>query len=207
MTDSFGAKFLVIVRHADYDLGTNFGDQPLSALGIEQIQKLRRVICTALQRIGGKRSEAVLVSFSDLNWAIQSARKLSRPGDILIVFNGGEEGEGNRRHIREPRKILEKLMGFANHCEASVIIAVAHGDMPSVIAETAHEFVTQKRLNLPSVDKARGFVVDITTGEVTSIGWDNPLDETTSPQTAVRESSRPVFKGGPNDMRGDEIFF
>lgn len=60
--------------------------------------------------------------------------------------------------------------------------------MPAVIAETAHEFATGKKLakELTYPGKGRGYVVNMVTGEVTPIGYDL-LEKKEPPQPAVQK--------------------
>ena len=189
---------LIIVRHGDY--GSGYGDEPLSAFGIEQMQGLRKAINSLVaekaKKVGQKEFSSLFFSFSQLKRAIQSAQELHRPGCYIIIT---DEDYASRRYIPEPKKILEKVLGFADHCGASVVVIVAHGEMPAVIAETAREFVTQKKFreNLPFVSKGRGFVVNMGTGEVTPIGWDDYSPDEKLLPAQERESNRPIIKAPP----------
>jgi hypothetical protein len=71
-------------------------------------------------------------------------------------------------------QVLHKVLGISGIYDAQIITIVAHGLMPSVVAEAAHEFVTGAKLEnqLPYPDNAHGYVVDMHTGDVTAIGPD-----------------------------------
>lgn len=195
-------KHLVIVRHGDYGYG--YDDEPLSKFGLEQMKKLREVINIFVEKakVTGEEIPSVFLSFSSLNRAFQSIRELywDGYGYEIVVIN---EGYASRSDIREPQKILDRVMGIANRYNADLIVIVAHGDMPSVIAETAHEFVTGKKLGetLSHPGKACGFIVNMATGEITSIGYDS-LDEKKPLHPVVQETSRPVIRGGPPRING-----
>lgn len=210
-------KLLVIVRHGDY--GNGYGDEPLSKFGLEQMQKLRKVINAHItekaQAFGEEMVIPIFFSFSSLSRAVQSIRELRWAGRDIVITS---EGDVNRRDIREPKKILDKVLGLANYYGASVIIIVAHGQMPAVLAETAYQLTTGKtHAELPYVGNACGYITNMSTGEVTPIGYDS-LDEKKPMQPVVQETSRPVIrsgpprvggpvrKGGPNDIDDDIPF-
>lgn len=198
-------KFLVIVRHGDYN-GSD--DSPLSEMGVKQMKKLKEVITTfVLEKAKEARQENVSVisfSFSNLERAIQSIQELHwfGCGDIIIT----EEGMANRMDIRQPRRILDKVMGLLNYYCADAIMIVAHGEMPAVLTETAYEFVTGTEYKkLPYVDKACGFITNMSTGEVVPIRFGD-LDKKAIPQPVVQEDSWTVFKGGPGNLDDDIPF-
>jgi hypothetical protein len=178
-------KFLVIVRHGDY---AGSGDDPLSKFGIEQMQKLRKVlydfVLEKAKAFGEERVVPIFFSFSDLKRAIESIQELRWVGRDIIITS---EGDASRSHISEPRKIIDKVLGLTNYYGADVIIIVAHGDMPAVIAETARESATGEKLskNLDMPGKGRGYIVNLSTGEVIPVGWDS-LDEKKPSQPATR---------------------
>lgn len=189
-------KFLVIVRHGDRDYGH---DPALNERGIKQIQSLREVIRAfakkAMKVAGDQSSKRVLFSFSDSARAWQSIRGLSGRDEDIIVTNLFIT---ERRDIQEPVKIVQKVTNLALHYGADVIVIVAHGDMPAVIAEAAHESVTGEKLDrLPSPREACGYIVNMTTGEVTPIRHDD-LEKTKPPVPPVREPTRPVMRGAPH---------
>ena len=182
-------QLLVIVRHGDYGIGS--GDSPLSEIGLKQMQDLERVISARVikeaEATGEKRVTRIVFSFSDLKRVFQSAQALRSLGEYIIVTGGLYLT--TRDEIREPQKILEEVMGIAKYWGANVIVIVAHGQMPAVITETAHEFVTGKKLEqLPNVREACGYITMMSTGEVMPIRWDSLEEE---------KQSRPVVKGGP----------
>ena len=191
-------KLLVIVRHGDYSGSEN---DPLSDAGIKQIRNLRKVINAFIEKkFGEKRIARIRLSFSHQERAIQSIQELSFDGEDIVITNLYLT---RRSEVREPRKILEKVMGIANHYGADVVVIVAHGDMPAVVVETAHEFVTGNKLSaLPPVHEACGFITDMTTGEVVPISFDS-LEKKKPPQPTVPETGRPVSKGAP---RSDRVF-
>lgn len=176
------SKLLVIVRHGEYSGGDS---SPLSVDGRKQIEGLRKVVNDFVAKTFGEvETTKICFSFSGFPRAIESIQGLRSCGEDIVVTNLYMT---DRSDIREPQKILEKVMGVATHYAADVIIIVAHGEMPAVVAETAHEFVTGKKLgnDLPYVGKGRGFIVNMVTGEVTPIGYDS-LEAKKPPQPKTR---------------------
>ncbi len=163
-------KLLVIVRHGEYGNGEH---SSLSESGRKQIESLKRVIdALVAETFGDEKSTRVGICFSRFPRAVESIQGLAMKRDDIIMTNLYMV---ERKDIREPHKILEKVMGIGSVCDASVVTIVVHGEMPAVLAETAHEFVTGKKFanELPRVGTGRGFVVNMVTGEVMPIGWDS----------------------------------
>lgn len=189
-------KILGIFRHGQYGVGD---EDPLSKLGVEQMQKLKTVIDAHIKKAanaaGDEDIRLLFFSFSNLKRAVQSIQALRWYGCDIIITN---QGSANRSDISNPNKILKKVLALATYYNATVTICIAHGEMAAVITETAHEFVTGNKLSehLPYPQKASGFITNLTTGEITPIQYDD-LDEKKPPQPAVQESSRPVIRGGP----------
>ncbi|MFA6519756.1 MAG: hypothetical protein WCT41_02955 [Candidatus Paceibacterota bacterium] len=186
-------KLLVIVRHGEYSGGDS---SPLSEDGRKQMENLRTVVNAFVTKtFGDSETIRVCFSFSALPRALESIRALRCTGEDMIVTNLYMT---DRDEIRKPHEILDKVLRLADHYNANVIIVVAHGEMPSVVAETAHEFVTREKISgsLPYVGKDRGFIVNMSTGEITHIGHDS-LDEKKKPAPVVQETTRPVIRGGP----------
>lgn len=189
------SKLLIAVRHGEYELGNN--ESPLSEKGREQMKSLRRVIDFSVEKtFKGWAPKRIYFSFSEFPRAIQSARLLKYVGEKIVVtdlYDGA-----SRKEITRPMEILRDVMRFSDYYGAEVIVVVAHARMPAVIAGAAHELVTGERLNheLPYVGVACGFVVDMVTGAVTSVGW-NDLPAESPP--ATQGSNRPIFKGPPRN--------
>ncbi|MDO8567044.1 MAG: hypothetical protein Q7R58_02740 [bacterium] len=202
-------RLLIIVRHGEYESGDN---SPLSETGREQMKCLRRVINAFVAKTFGREETTRLCfSFSGSLRAVESIQKL-RLYDEDIVMN--ELYVTNPNDAGKPAEILEKVLGLANHYGANVVVIVAHSTMPTVIAGAAHKFVTGRGVSGLSyaVKTGHGFVVKMATGAVSPIGWDDSPDEELP---LAQESNRPVikapprsgqvvFKGGPNDLEGDE---
>ena len=165
MTDT---ELLMIVRHGDSDSGEN---ARLTEAGGKQMDALYGVIDTVINDIYGEKTppKRLLFSFSKLPRAIQSIGKLAHPfrnEDIILMDLYCTE----RKDIIEPQKIVEKVLGLSSYYEALVSVVVAHGEMPAVIAETAHEMVTGKKIKeFPYPQNAHGFVVNMTTGAILKI--------------------------------------
>jgi len=174
-------KFLVVVRH-----GRDNGDA-LSDEGIRQVRNLRQIIWDHVAAIFGENKVVPLYfCFSDFKRALQTAQKLSSGycGDIVIT----NLYLTLRGEIRKPRAILEKVLKIADCYCAQVVVVVAHGEMPAVLAETAHEFVTGEKLlkELPPTSQACGHIVDLSTGKITDICFDS-LDEKPAQSVAQKE--------------------
>lgn len=160
-------KLLIIVRHG---YSSSEGNSPLSDNGRNQINDLKKVIDTITEEIYGKevRPRRLLLSFSGLLRATESIEILSSSWREDIVITNLYLTE--RSDIREPQKIIEKVLGLIDHYGASVAVIVAHGEMPSVITETAHEMVTGEKLEeLPYPRNAHGFIINMKTGAVLKI--------------------------------------
>lgn len=161
-------KLLVIVRHGNYDSG----DAPLSKKGVEQVESLRNVINTFCidnaKTAGNDWITRIFFSFSHQKRVVQSVQELRSAGEDVIITSGTDDTE--RHDIRKPQEILKKVMGLAEWYGADVIVIVAHGHMPAVITETAHEFVTGKKMEqLPYVSEACGYIVNMKTGKVVPV--------------------------------------
>lgn len=185
-------KFLVIVRHGSY--GGN-DHSPLSEMGRKQMQSIKKTIDDFVaSAFGNEKAIRICFSFSGFPRAIQSIQELRHSGEDIVITNLYLT---EREDIRNPRKILEKVMGVADYYGAAVTVIVAHGQMPAILAETAHEVVTQKKHpELPWVGEASGYIINLGTGEVIPID-SYPPKETKPLLPAEREKGRPVFKGGP----------
>jgi len=159
-------RLFVIVRHG-HDNG-----QVLSDSGRKQMWSLWKVINATVTEVFAGEVVTLFLSFSDLDRAFQSVRELRFYGEDIIVLN---LSSGVREGIKEPEKILQRVVGIADYYHAQIIIAVAHGDMPAVIAETAHKFITGETLEkLPSPDMGCGYIINLGTGEVGTIRFDSP---------------------------------
>ena len=165
-------QLLVVVRH-----GHDSGDR-LTDGGIEQVRNLRQIIWDHVSAVFGKdqKIKPLYFCFSDYKRALQTAQKLSsgHGGDIIIT-----DLYLTRRHeIHEPERIIEKVMKLADCYGSPVIIIVAHGEMPAVLAETAYWWATAKSFlgQLRPTGQACGHIVDMSTGEITDIRFDS-LDE------------------------------
>jgi hypothetical protein len=160
-------KLFIIVRHGDYG---SEEDAPLSKTGRDQMGSLRKVIDVVIEEIYGKElmPQRLLLSFSRLPRAIQSIEKLSLSQYEDVVITNLHLTK--RSEIREPQKIVKKVLALINHYGAEIAIIVAHGEMPSVIAEAAHELVTGEKIGeLPYPSNAHGFIVNMTTGSIFKI--------------------------------------
>lgn len=193
-------KLFIAVRHGEYELGSD--ESPLSEEGRKHMQSLRRTIDVLVTKtfFRGWIPRRLYFSFSEFPRAIQSVRLLKYVGERTVVLDL-YDGAG-RKEITRPMETLEEMMKLSSHYGAEVIVAVAHRTMPTVIAGVAHQFVTGKRLDdkLPYVRAACGFAVDMVTGQVVSIGWDDHVPAESPP--ATQESNRPVLKGPP---RSDKV--
>lgn len=162
-------KLLIIVRHGA--ASTNANNAGITEIGCAQMDDLCDVIDTVVNDIYGEKTppKRLLFSFSKLPRAIQSIGKLAHPSlyeDIILTDLYLTE----RKDIREPKKIVEKVLGLSEYYEALVAVIVAHGEMPAVIAETAHEMVTgEKSEEFPYTQNAHGFVINMTTGATLKI--------------------------------------
>ena len=173
-------RLFIAIRHGDGS------DSSLSDSGRMQIRRTGKVIDALTEKsFGAKEVERILFSFSFFGRAFKSAQELSRASEDVVTTDLYLTG---RSEIREPLKIFHKVMDIADLYCAEVIIIVAHGDMPSVLAEVVHEFVVGKQLEeeLRSPNTACGYIVSIKTGEVTPIRPDS-LDE------KPKESVAPVM--------------
>jgi len=161
-------KLLIIVRHG---LSSSGEDSPLSGDGRNQVDALKNVINTITEEVYGKEAmpRRLLFCFSRLMRATESIERLSsstRYEDTVITNLYLTE----RSEIREPQKIVEKVLGLINHYGASLAVIVAHGEMPSVIAEAASNLVTGEKIGeLPYPGNAHGFIVNMTTGAILKI--------------------------------------
>lgn len=163
-----GEKILFAVRH-----GIEGGEGGLSKEGYKQIHSLRQVIDNFITKAFGKKEVTrIYFSFSTLAETFQSAQELKIYGDDIVVTNLYLT---KREEIPEPQKILGKVMRVANCYGASVIVIVAHGEMPAVIVETAYELVKRERFTnkLPNPGHACGYTISLNTGEVTHIRFDD----------------------------------
>ena len=176
-------RLLVIVRHGD-------GSSELSDQGRLQIRNLKKIIETRIAEVfEEEKVRSIYFSFSFLERAFQSAKGLAFGGDVIVTDLYLTE----RRGISYPERILEKVLAIADCYCAQVITIVAHGDMPSVIAETAYEYITGKQLSeqLCNVGKACGYVIDMNTGEIVFITHEPPR-----PDPIVR---KPITTGFSDD--------
>lgn len=161
-------KLLIIVRHGSADSGEG---ARLTEMGGKQMDALYDVIDMVVNDIYSEKTppKRLLFSFSKLPRAIQSIGELAHPfryEDIILTDLYRTE----RKDIREPKLIVEKVLGLSEHYEALVTVIVAHGEMPAVIAETAHEMVTGEKIKeLQYPQNAHGFVVNMTTGVILEI--------------------------------------
>ncbi len=183
-------RLLAIFRHGD--TGTH-DDDPLSRFGTDQIQKLSRTISILILEGAeaiGEKIVPIFFSFSTLKRAVESIQMLrwSRKRDIVIT----SAGEANRKDIKEPHEILSRVTRLMDCYNANMAVIIAHGEMPAVIAETAHELATGQKLaeNLEYPGKAHGFVVNLTTGEVFPLGW-NSLESKNAPPAIIRDARVP----------------
>jgi hypothetical protein len=162
------SKLLVIVRHGEYGGGDS---SALSAAGRMQMESLKCVINTFIAKtFGNAATKRLCFSFSGFPRAIESIQKLRTCGEDIVLTNLYWT---EREQISSPKDILDNVLGLADYYCADIITIVAHGVMPAVIAETAHEFVTGKtpENELASVGKGQGYMVDMSTGEITAVSY------------------------------------
>ena len=169
---------IVIVRHGDYVGGGGFED-PLSEYGKNQMQSVREVIAGHFKEVYGvnRRGETngknLTISFSSAKRALESAAILKHHEDMIVT----ELYLTERHEISEPEKIVHKVLSLLAYYGADAAIIVAHGDMPAVFAETLIKIAGGEATSLHSPAKGDGFLVAMTTGEVTPLSPKKPKEE------------------------------
>lgn len=190
-------RHLVIVRHGEYGSGNR---SSLTEGGLKQMQNLKKAIDGFFEKVfGDKPPKRICFSFSNYPRAVQSIQELVYDCEDIILT---ELFMTDRNRIYEPEKIFEKVTDIAQYYGADIVVIVAHGQMPAVLTETAHELATRKKLaELPYVGNACGYITNLNTGEVVPIRYDD-LDAKPALQPTAQESSRPIKKGGPRRDTG-----
>jgi len=163
-------RLLCIFRHGEY----RGGNTPLTEEGRLEMKKLKGVLegfITEFCGAGGRRRISRLyVSFSDEIRAVESVMLLR--GGLHDNVWVADMYKTERDQIAEPEKIVKEILDLAGYFKCEVVIAVAHGSMPSVIAETARELTGGKKLarELKDINNSHGFIVDMRYGSIFAAG-------------------------------------
>jgi hypothetical protein len=164
-------KHLLVVRHG---WAWNEGeDPPLTPEGEQQVKHLRGIIIKFYKEAYGEERSYINLCFSsNARRAIQTVGELGLWSDttILMPLFYAEREDG------EPvvAEVFNKMVAFADFCNAKMVTIASHGSFPAVLAEEAVKRAGGKFHGpLPSPSTASGFLVCMETGEVFEI---NPRD-------------------------------
>jgi hypothetical protein len=161
---NMAVRLIAVVRH-----GVQVGDHgPLSAEGTAQMLEVKHRMVDCIKSAGlSADAKRLTFSFTDTDRAIGSSRIIRGNGDIIVkdlFFD-------LRRDIKNPMLLAQDVLGLANHYEAEVVLVVAHGPTPAVLAETLARIAGKNDLGeLRSPKKGCGYIVDMKTGHVMQLG-------------------------------------
>lgn len=151
----------------------------LSARGMQQLQSLKIQIENILQHVyGAGEMRRLLMSFSYQNAALASIQRLRNPREDCLVkdwpFMQREDivAQGNLT------KIWRDVLAAASQVNAPVVVIVAHGSMPLLLAEIAYTQSTGKRISLEiydNTDSGSGYCVIPQTQQVIHFSLLGPM--------------------------------
>lgn len=183
-------RFVAVLRHGHCDSGDL---TRLTPHGISQMESVAGVLHALLLRqyghngFGDPDCFQLTVGFSYQSRLLQSARIL-KVEDPLILY---DYGMTERDEIESPELIAIEVRGLLDKFSAQVVVVVAHGDMPPVLAEVLATSAGGTPGRLEGVSFGCGYLVDLETGEVTTL---SPKPEEVKP---LQSGPVLVYRGAP----------
>ncbi len=165
---------MIFDTHAHYDdhlhLDTPSNQRPLSALGIEQVAKLRKTLNADTRRFGLPHERLVYVS--TMRRAQDTAEGLSTSS--IILLDDLRMAEHPSLEMWEVMDTFMKKIWEGAECRGkNFVIVISHGSFPTALAEFTSTHITGenvwKTLNPSTPPHAAGYHVDMATGDITHV--------------------------------------
>ncbi len=132
----------------------------LSELGAREMKMLKEQIDDFIKVEYSKSPVSrLLVCFSFNTIAYRSIQRIRNSGDCCLVKDWAFSDRNEIVMYEDPEMMFEDVLTENSRHSNPVIIIVAHGDMPSVLAEIAYKKVTGKSIALDNNGSGTGFCI------------------------------------------------